>query len=649
MSGIESQIRQAQKRLWFNRWLRQWGWSLLCATAAWTLIWIVDRLFALKLPMGWAALAGLGASLLVASIWLIVTREPIATAAVALDVAAQLRERISSSLYARNQAGDPFAEAVVADAERAAAGLRAGRLFPVRWSGSLSLSAAVLLVALLSLLLPEFDILGKKEALGKESARLDRMKQAQAVLAQPVSTLQQIAERNPDLEMGKDVKDLQDALKRQQNADPEVLRRETVKKIDRLQDALKQKADSDRYKALAETKKRLQQAGQLSDPKTELGKLMENLSAGDFNEAQKSIKELQEKLAKRAKSGGADAKQTEQMRKQLDELAQKVQKAAEDKQSEQELKNAGMSEEEAKRTLDALSKKDPKQLEKMAKELSERLKDKGVTEQQLQDMMKKIQQRQQACNQCKQMSSKMAEAGRQLQKGDTQAAADELGEAAEQLSEMEQMEQGLNDIESQMSQLDGERDGLNNQGRGENKCPRCNGTGFQKDGSPCPGCDGTGSCSGAGNDDKSGKSGKNKGGRGAGSRGRNDNAQTATKDEKGKVKTNRTGRVIGQEYVKGRQLKGQSTAEFQDAAEAAEIDVTDALDKDRVPRIYRKAVRNYFDRLGDRAKSSGEDKDKPASEDKGESSGDDTDKPASGDKDAAAAGGDDEPQGSDES
>jgi len=492
MSGIESQIKQAQKRLWFNRWLRQWGWSLLSATAAWTLAWIVDRLFALKLPMGWAALGGLAASLIAAAIWLISTREPIAAAAVALDVAAQLRERISSSLYARGQAGDPFAEAVMADAERAAAGLSARKFFPVRWTGSLSLSAAVILIALLSLLLPEFDILGNKEALAKESARLNRVKQAQTVLAQPVSTMQQIAEKNPDLEMGKDVKDLQEALKRQQNADPDVLRRETVKKIDRLQDALKQKADSDRYKALAEAKKRLQQAGQLSDPKSELGKLMENLSAGDFNEAQKSIKELQEKLAKRAKSGGADAKQAEQMRKQLDELAQKVQKAAEDKQSEQELKNAGMSEEEAKRTLDALSKKDPKQLEKMAKELSERLKDKGVSEQQIKDMMQKIQQRQQACNQCKQMSSKMAEAGRKLEKGDTQAAADELGEAAEMLDEMEQMEQDLNDIESQMAQLSEEREGLNDQKPGDGLCKQCNGTGFQKDGSPCPACKGSG-------------------------------------------------------------------------------------------------------------------------------------------------------------
>ena len=49
-------------------------------------------------------------------------------------------------------------------------------------------------------------------------------------------------------------------------------------------------------------------------------------------------------------------------------------------------------------------------------------------------------------------------------------------------------------------------------------------------------------------------------------------------------------------------MKGQSQVEFQEAATAAEIDAANALDKDRVPRIYHKAVRNYFDRLGERLK-----------------------------------------------
>jgi hypothetical protein len=493
VSTIESHVRRAQRRLWMNRWLRQWGWSLLSIAVAWTLVWIADRLFALKLPAGWMALAGIMASLAASAVWLIPTREPIIAAAVALDQAAGLRDRLASGLYAQKHTSDPFAQAVVADAERAAQGLSARTFVPIRWTPSLSLSALMLVVALLSLLLPEFDLLGGKRAEAMEARQGDRARQIQTALAKPVSALQEIAEKNPELDMNKDIKSLDDALKRDQSPDPNVLRRETIKKLDRLQDALKQKAETDRYQALDETKKRLQQAGRLSEPKTELGKLLESISASDFEQAQQEIKQLQEKLAKRAGEGGADAKQVEQMRKQLDEIGKKLQKAGDDQQSKQELKNAGLSQEDAQRVLDALAKKDPKQVEKLAKELAEKLKNQGMTEEQAKKLLNKVQQSQQAGSQCKQMGSKMASAAKQLERGDTEAASSELGEAGEMLDEMEQLEQGLNDIQSQMAQLDQARDELGDQDFNEGKCEKCNGTGFLKDGSPCPFDKGTGS------------------------------------------------------------------------------------------------------------------------------------------------------------
>lgn len=595
MTNIEQQIRSAQRRLWTNRWLGQWGWSLLAAAAAWTLLWLADRLLALKLPMGWAALMGLTGSLVVSGIWLLLTRDSLARAAVVLDEAAALRERLSSSLYAQGRAADPFAQAVVADAENSVQGLSARRFIPIGWSGSLSLSAAMLAIAALSLLLPQFDLLGAKQAQASDAQRLDRIRQSQTVLAKPISSLQEIAEKNPELDAAKDMAALENALKREESFDPAVVRREAVKKLDRLQDALKQKADSERYQALNEAKKRLEQAGRLADPKTELGKLMDNLASGDFDQAQKTIEQVKEQLAKRAKAGGVDAKQAAQMRKQLDEMSRKLSQAAEDKQSEQELKNKGLSAEDAKRTLDALAKKDPKQAEKAAQELAERLKKQGMSEQQVKDLVKKIQQRQQACDKLGQMASKTAQAGKKMEEGQNEAAADELGQAAEMLDEMEQMEQSLNDIQSQMAQLNDTRDQLGDQESNDGVCKYCNGSGFRKDGAPCPHCNGTGRGPGQGQ-------GNNKG-RGFGARGRDDAAKTQTVDAKAKVKTSKDGRIIGQQFVRGRQLKGQSQVELQDAAAAAEIDAADALDKDRVPRIYRNAVRKYFDRLDEDVKS----------------------------------------------
>lgn len=592
MTVIERQVRAAQHRLWLNRWLRLWGWWLLYTTITWTILWIVVRLFSLKLPMGWAALTGLGVSLIGAAIALILTREKEKLAAAALDEAAGLKERVSTGLYVWDNAADPFAQAVVADAQRAVTGLSARKCIPIRWPGSLSLSATMLVVALLSLLLPEFDLLKKKEARASAEAQQSRVNQMRTAVAMPVSAMQKMAESRPDAAIDKELKALQDALKK--DADPSVMRREASKQLDRLEDALKDKADADRFKALNETKKRLKQVGQAEDPKAELGKLMEAVSSGDFKEAQQEIKKAQEALAKHARDPKADPQKTEQMKKQLEELAKKIEKAAEDKQSERDLKNAGVSEKDIQRVLDALAKKDPKQLEKLAQEMADRLKDKGMSKEQMEKLLNKIQERQQASKQMQKMGEKMGDCAKSMEKGDTEAAQDKLGEAGQMLSEMEQMEQQLNELEAQMSQLDEARKGLNEGDQEDEKqdddlkCKQCNGSGFKKDGAPCPHCKG------------SGQGGR---GRGSGPRERDDSGDVAFQNKKEKPQERKGGTIIGQQFVKSKQLKNKSEVELFDAAKAAEIDATDTLDRERIPRIYRKGVKNYFDRLGDQFKA----------------------------------------------
>jgi len=74
-------------------------------------------------------------------------------------------------------------------------------------------------------------------------------------------------------------------------------------------------------------------------------------------------------------------------------------------------------------------------------------------------------------------------------------------------------------------------------------------------------------------------------------------------DKKAHVKTAKGGSIVGQQFVKGEQLKGKSEVEFLDAVSAAEIDATDSLNRDRIPRAYRKGVKNYFDRLGETVKT----------------------------------------------
>lgn len=585
MTMLKRQVRQARHRLWLNRWLRQFGWLLFAAATIGLIVRLADSLFSLQLPAPIIAFPLLGAALLGSFLWLALSREQDLSAAVALDEAAGLRERVSTSLHIPESATDPFSAAVLADTERAVAGLTPAKVLPVRWSRSLSWCAFILPVAALSFLLPDFNLFGRKDSQAEAQGQNQATAQVRNIVSRPMSAISQMANEQADPELEKQLKGLEEALKTDTARDPDVLRREAVKQLDKLQDTLKQKTAADRFKALDEVKKRLSQLGKSEDPKSEIGRLMDAMNAGDMAGAKKEVEKLKENLAKRAREGKVDSKQAEEMKKQLNELAKKLEKAGEDSQTKRELQNAGLKEEDIKRVLETLAKKDPKQIEKLAKELSQRMKDKGIDSKQLEKMMEKIAQRQEACKKCKGMGEQMSKAAQKLSEGDTEAAQDELGKSEEMLSEMEQLEQSLNEIEGKLSMLDEARDELNegDSDEGQDKCGHCKGSGFRKDGTPCAHCNG------------SGQGGL---GRGSGNRDRANEGEVDFKSEKAKVKT-RSGSVIAQDFVEGKPIVGKSEVEFREAAGAAEIDATDALNRDRIPRAYRKGVRNYFDRLGD--------------------------------------------------
>ncbi len=172
-----------------------------------------------------------------------------------------------------------------------------------------------------------------------------------------------------------------------------------------------------------------------------------------------------------------------------------------------------------------------------------------------------------------------------------------------------------------MSELFDAREELEQGESGDGQCQQCNGTGFRKDGAPCPNCNGSGRCGT---------------GQGSGTRPRDDSVETSTVNKKSPVKTRKSGSVVGQQFVKGGMLSGKSEVEFYEAAQAAEIDATDALNKDRIPRVYRKGVKNYFDRLSDSLRP-GADGTKPA--------GGEEKKPAGGGEDQKPAGREKQPEG----
>ncbi|HWL95123.1 MAG TPA: hypothetical protein VNT79_16505 [Phycisphaerae bacterium] len=623
MSIIEQQVKLAQRRLWLNRWIRQWGWSLAITLGVWTMAWLVNRLFVLyPFPALWTLTGALAASLLGATAWLFATRDPMLTAAAALDHAAGLRERVSTGLSLKADSADPFEAAAYHDATAKVTSLTPRKFLPLRWPRSLSLGGVLAAAALLSLLLPELDLLNRKDGADQRHAQAASQTQTQAIIARTSETIDKIAQQNKiDLEIPSKP---HGRVKMPDQNTPEFRRRETIKKLDRLQESLKEKMGEEKFQALKESKKQFRQLAEKTDAKTQLSELISAMASNDLDEARKAVKKLQEKLAKRAAEGGQDSEDAKKMQEQLKQLAQKMKEAAntaQKKQQEQQkrdLQNAGMSAEEAMRTLEQLAKKDPQQLEKLAKELAQRMKDKGVTPEQMQKMLEKMQQQMKSCDkggkQCQQMGDKMAQAAAKMSEGQLGEAAQQLSEMAEKLGEMEQLEQAMNDMEGQMAELEQAGQEMEDDlesSKSEQPCDKCNGTGFREDGSPCGKCDGTGKC-GGGQCNKNGQGAKKKGpgkgggkgGSGAGDKPASDHSDeytdlddAKTRNVKARTHFRPGGGIVSQRRVKDKQIGGDSTAVATDAESAEEIDDTDAVERERIPRVYRKGVKRFFDRL----------------------------------------------------
>jgi hypothetical protein len=180
------------------------------------------------------------------------------------------------------------------------------------------------------------------------------------------------------------------------------------------------------------------------------------------------------------------------------------------------------------------------------------------------------------------MMNKMAQAMGQGAKaagaGKAGEAAAGLSAAADQLSELEQLEQEMNQLDAALAELQNAQENL------DNPCTQCNGTGMNG-GKRCSSCQGSGR-------DGSG-AGMGKLGQGRGGLADEQEARVDFKTERGKVETQQ-GEIIGQFLVEGEQVKGDTPSNLADAVAAAEHEASDRINRNRVPRQYHKAIRNYF-------------------------------------------------------
>ena len=317
MDSIERQVRRARRRLLLRAWLGRLGVCLAWGAGLFGSATLVARLAGLDwaLPLiGGALLAGAG---LVSVIWAWVTAADVLQAAVALDEAVGLKERVSSGLYCRDLE-DPFAGAVRRDAARAVTGLSVRAHLPVRWPDSMSLGAGAMFVSLLVFwLLPPMDLFGRQEQERQGSEVRQRLEVQQAAVLKQVARLKHLKEEHPALANKEEFESEMDVQAAKLET-PMDLQREMVKKLENLMDSVEKQKAREKYDSLKEMKKMLRRLQEPQGKPSPVSQVAEALSKGDFKEARQALNKLQDELAKHEQEGNRE--QIEQLQEQLDVL-----------------------------------------------------------------------------------------------------------------------------------------------------------------------------------------------------------------------------------------------------------------------------------------------------------------------------------------
>src|SRR5262249_29408376 len=141
------------------------------------------------------------------------------------------------------------------------------------------------------------------------------------------------------------------------------------------------------------------------------------MARGEFQKAAEELKKLQEKLT----SGKLSDAEKKALREQLGEMSKQIQKLA--------------------------------NLDQRKQQLEEARKNGGLSQQQFEQEMAKLNEQAKGLQSLHQLASQLGRAGEQLQKGDAQKAAESLGMSQKELAEMAKQLQELEALDGALAEL----------------------------------------------------------------------------------------------------------------------------------------------------------------------------------------------------
>ncbi|HEV8293506.1 MAG TPA: hypothetical protein VGP94_16335 [Tepidisphaeraceae bacterium] len=603
MSRIDSQVSAVQFRLTLSvlvEWLAIAAFALATGTLA---IIIIERLFHFGIPpvTFWVGLGLVGLIAIVATFMRTPSRQ---TAAVALDDKLDLKEKFSTALSVRT-IQDPFAQAVVRDAENTAQLVRLDGHFGINFPliGYFAIGAAVL--ALLTFMFfPSLDVLGRAKR--QEAKRQEEIKIAdnKVMIKEAIAKLDRIPVSLADNEQVRLAKaDLQKMLG-DPNKDTSKTARKVMDALDKADQGLKEKAKENKNYAQAQANQKMFKSMNVPiDQKGPVADAHRQLVKGDYQEAVKKLDEAVKELEKMS------PKEKEEAAKQMENMAQQLQQMANDPRAMEKLaeqmKQAGANQQQIKQMQQAMQqaaqnpqdKQAQQQMQQAMQQLQQQMQQAGMNQQQQQQMQQAMQQAQQAAN-AQAQANGMAQAAAQMAQA-MQAAAQnggqqngqQMADAQKQMAEMlqqmqaaaqdakqlQQMQQALQQAMGQCAgQCEGNGDKPNNQiGQGEWK---------------------------AGDPNNKQGAGMGGPGQGFGGQGPKSVAPYATKEELSKSYYDEKGKHLASIYVKDRSIKGESKLKLQEIIKAGEADEGDDVDDSRADRRTQEVQKRYFKVMEDSLK-----------------------------------------------
>jgi len=622
MDKIRQQVAIASRRLFLQSWLGWLNWAVLFSFAAAFVLLLLPKLVAIKnLPDRWETICWVGAgivSVLAASLAAWAKRPSALHAAVEIDRRYRLNERCSSVFSIGDQEREsPVGQALLDDAQRQLERIDLRDHFPVRpapqWAW------VVLPVAACFALSWVPDVSSEAKGAVTQKRKSDPLVTVKNATEPILKTLQKKIEQaaeDGDQEAADEFKRLQQQVQKLQN-DPNPDPKKVIADLNEVKKELQQKkasiGDSEEFKESLDSLKDLDKG-----PAESMAKAMQD---GDFEQAKQELAQLAAKMSE----GKLDAEQTKQLQNQLEQLRDAMREA---RNKREELLD------DAKRELDDAQREGNTQKIANLRKKIEKLEASDRTSQSMQKLEQQLSDLDQA-----------------LESGDSQKASEAMESMQSEFEKLAEGQSAADELEEMIRELEGAKE--------SSKCPECDGEGCPecqggkegsksksgngkkgskdskgkdgkgKDGKGKDGKDGEGEEEGEGDGDSNGdgkgkgkksgsgkgkSKGKGQGGEGEGEgdgegegRGVGDRAEkeTGVKEYDAQVREQmRKGETVSGGESKGRNRKGISREELQEAVRSSKPDAPDAIENLDLPKAAREQLREYFDSLRD-GKSAG--------------------------------------------